>query len=44
MSSKSIRFLFNGDRICDFNTAQQIGIDDGDILDAMYEVCCIIKL
>ncbi|VWU51019.1 small ubiquitin-related modifier [Hepatocystis sp. ex Piliocolobus tephrosceles] len=36
-SSDAVRFLFDGDRIHGENTPDQLGIEDGDVIDAMVQ-------
>lgn len=37
ISEKSVRFLFDGNRIQDENTPKELGMDDNDVIDAMLE-------
>ena len=37
VNSSTVRFLFDGDRIQDTGTPSELGMDDGDTIDAMVE-------
>ncbi|SOV11577.1 small ubiquitin-related modifier [Plasmodium sp. gorilla clade G2] len=36
-SMEAVRFLYDGDRIHGDNTPEQLGIEDGDVIDAMVQ-------